>query len=37
MCFINKFTFILSNEEISKTRIVYLDELHNFVDENIFI
>jgi hypothetical protein len=37
ICFVNKFTFILLNEEISKTRIVHLDELYNFVVENIFI
>jgi hypothetical protein len=27
----NKFTFILLNEEMSKTRIMHLDELYNFV------
>jgi hypothetical protein len=37
ICFVNKFIFILSNEEMSKTRIVHLDELYNFVVENIFI
>jgi hypothetical protein len=37
ICFVNKFTFILSNKEMSKTRIVHLDELYNFVVKNIFI
>jgi hypothetical protein len=35
--FVNKFIFILSNKEMTKTKIVHLDELYNFVVENIFI
>jgi hypothetical protein len=34
---VNKFTFILSNEEMTKIKIMHLDELYNFVVENIFI
>jgi hypothetical protein len=37
ICFVNKYTFILSNEEMYKIRIVHLDELYNFVVKNIFI
>jgi hypothetical protein len=37
ICFVNKFIFIFSNEEMSKIRIVHLDELYNFEVENIFI
>jgi hypothetical protein len=33
----NNFTFILSYEEMTKIKIVYLDELHNFIVQNLFI
>jgi hypothetical protein len=33
--FVNKFTFDLSYEEITKTNIMHLDELYKFVVENI--
>jgi hypothetical protein len=33
----NKFTFTLSYEEMTKTKIIHLDELYNFVVENFFI
>jgi hypothetical protein len=33
----NKFTFDLSYEEMTKTEIMHLDELCNFVVENLFI
>jgi hypothetical protein len=29
--FVNKYTFILTYKEITKTKNVYLDELYNFV------
>ena len=35
--FVNKFIFTLSYEEKTKTNIVNLDELYNFVVENFFI
>ena len=35
--FMNKFIFTLSYEEKTKTNIVHLDELYNFVVENFFI
>jgi hypothetical protein len=35
--FVNKFAFELSYEEMTKTKIMYLDELYNFVAENFFI
>jgi len=34
---VNKFTFTLSYEEKTKTNIVHLDELYNFIVENFFI
>ena len=33
----NKFTFILSYEKMTKTKIGHFDELYNFVVENFFI
>jgi hypothetical protein len=33
----NKFTFILSYEEMTKIKIIHLDELYKFVVENFFI
>jgi hypothetical protein len=33
--FVNKFTFDLSYEEITKTNIMHLDELYKFVVENV--
>jgi hypothetical protein len=35
--FVIKFTFDLSYEEMTKTKIMHLDELYNFVVENVFI
>jgi hypothetical protein len=32
--FVNKFTFDLSYEEMTKTKIMHLDEIYNFVVEN---
>jgi len=34
---VNKFTFILSYEKMTKTKIGHFDELYNFVVENFFI
>ena len=35
--FVNKFNLTLSNKKITITKIVHLDELHNFVVQNLFI
>jgi hypothetical protein len=35
--FVNKFTFILSYEKITKSKIVHLDKLYNFIVENLSI
>jgi hypothetical protein len=37
LSFVNKFTFNLSYEEMTKTKIMYLDKLYNFVVENFFV
>jgi hypothetical protein len=37
ICFINKFTFILSYEEMIKIYVVYLGESYKFVVQNLFI
>jgi hypothetical protein len=35
--FVNNVTIALSNEEMTKTKVVDLEKLYNFVVENFFI